>query len=206
MGLRAGWLALFVFVWLIGAILGSTFDYQGGTASGMSYSTGNATFTIGSANVSGNGTTWSNALMAGGVIKFNADNRWYKILSVNSTTLLNLTAVYGQAGGTGAYTMQAVPGWTGNGTGGYAVAPVTKLEFLMNMSNVLQQKPVLGSLSLPMPNTEYFGTAWDVVMWRWSFMTDYPLFYWVFCAPFVIMGVLAIVMIIYQTIFGSLNW
>ena len=26
MGLKAGWLALFIFVWIIGAILGSTFD------------------------------------------------------------------------------------------------------------------------------------------------------------------------------------
>jgi len=49
MGLKAGWLALFIFVWLIGAFLGSTFEYQSTeNSSGMAYSTGTANFTYNS--------------------------------------------------------------------------------------------------------------------------------------------------------------
>ena len=40
MGLKAGWLALFLFVWTIGAFLGSTFEYQSAEgAAGVDYMT-----------------------------------------------------------------------------------------------------------------------------------------------------------------------
>jgi len=214
MGLRSGWLALFVFVWIIGAFLGSTFEYQSSASTqGMTYSAGTGNFTTGSAIVIGSGTVWSSSLMAGGLIKCNDDAIWYKIYSVNSTTNLTLTSVYAQAGGVGkAYTMQASPGWTGSGSGGYAQAPITTMQYLTNISNIVQRKAFLGSLAFPVPNADYFRAAFKVVTWQWSFLFNpdgtmaYGIFYWVFCAPFVIMGVLSMVMIIYQTIFGTLAW
>ncbi len=212
--MKAGWLALFLFVWIIGAFLGSTFEYQSTSASsGMSYAVGTANFTTGSANVSGAGTTWNNVLMANGLMKCNANGLWYKIASVNSTTLLNLTAVYAGVNATGgnltsnaAYTMQASPGWAGTGTGGYGSSPTTKLEYLLNVSNAIQRISLLGVIPFPVPNGEYFNTAYEVITWRWSFMVDYGMFYWVFCAPFVVMGVLSMLLLVYGILTGNLTF
>jgi hypothetical protein len=208
MGLKAGWLALFIFVWLIGAFLGSTFEYQStANTSGMSYSAGTANFTTGSAIVIGAGTTWNNALMAGGLMKCNDDGIWYKIASVNSTTNLTLTALYAQAGGAvKAYTMQASPGWAGTGTGGYGTSPTTKLEYLIKASNAVQRIELLGVIPFPVPNGEYFSTAYEVVTWQWSFLEDYDMFYWIFCGPFIIMGVLSMILLVYGILTGNLSF
>lgn len=207
-GLRSGWLALFVFVWIVGAFLGSTFDYQSTyAAAGMSYSVGTANFTPGSAVVTGAGTSWSHALMAGGIIKCDDDGVWYKIQLVNSTTNLTLTSVYANAGGGGkAYTMRASPGWAGTGSGGYAQSPISRLQYLMNVSNAVQRISLLGAIPFPVPNGEYFSTAFKVVTWQWSFMEGYAMFYWIFCAPFAIMGVLCMLALIYGLISGNVTW
>ena len=207
MGLKAGWLALFLFVWIVGAFLGSTFEYQDTDATaGMAYTTGTATFTTGSAEVIGAATTWNQALMAGGLIKSNTDDVWYKILSVNSTTNLTMTAVYSQAGGAGmAYTMQASPGWAGTGTGGYATSPTTKLDYLLNVSNAMQRIELLGGIPFPVPNGQYFDTAFEVVTWQWSFMDGYELVYLVFLAPFIVMGVLSMILLVYGVLTGNLS-
>jgi len=207
MGLKAGWLAFFVFVWLIGAFLGSTYEYQNtASGAGMEYSTGTATFTTGNNIVIGAGTNWVGA-MAGGIIKCNADGVWYMVLSVNSTTNLTLTALYSQAGGVGqAYTMQAVAGWAGTGTGGYATSPVNKLEFLTDVTNIVQRIEILGAVPFIAPNADYFSAAFDVLTWRWSFLEDYMLFYWIFLAPFVLMGVLSVILLVYGILTGNLSF
>ena len=207
MGLKAGWLALFLFVWLIGAFLGSTYEYQStASTSGMAYSIGTANFTYNSINVSGTGMTWNNALMAGGLIKCDADDVWYKIDSVNTTKLLFLTTVYSQDGGVNQpYTMQASAGWAGTGTGGYGTSPTTKLEYLTNISNAMQRIELLGAIPFPVPNGEYFNTAFEIVTWRWSFMTEYAMFYWVFCVPFVVMGILSMILLVYGVLTGNLT-
>lgn len=208
MGLKAGWLALFLFVWLIGAFLGSTFEYQSSEATaGMSYSIGTANFTYGSTTVNGTGTTWNNVLMAGGRIKCNDDDVWYKIASVGSTTNLTLTAVYAYTGGTNkAYTMEAVPGWAGTGSGGYASSPITKLDYLLNVSNAVQRIELLGAIPFPVPNGNYFNAAYEVVTWQWSFMEGYEMFYWVFCLPFVSMGILSMLLLVYGILTGNLSF
>jgi hypothetical protein len=207
MGLKAGFLALFIFVWLIGAFLGSTYEYQNTeTGAGMAYSTGTATFTTGSAEVIGAATNWIGA-MAGGIIKCDADGIWYMVASVNSTTNLTLTALYSQAGGAGqAYTMQAVAGWAGTGTGGYDVSPINKLEYLMDVSNVVQRIEILSAIPFISPNGDYFSTVWDVLTWQWPFMDDYQMFYWIFLAPFVLMGVLSVILLVYGILTGNLSF
>ncbi len=207
MGLKAGWLALFLFVWTIGAFLGSTFEFHETPAdAGMAYSTGTATFTYGSATVTGAGTTWNDALMANGNIQSDTDAVWYKIASVESTISLTLFAVYAQSGGAGHdYIMQVAPGWAGSGSGGYRVAPITTIEFLFNIDNAIQRIELLGAIPFPVPNPEYFETAWRVVTWRWSFMVGYEMFYWIVCAPFVVMGVLSLIMLVYGVLTGNLT-
>ena len=207
MGLKAGWLALFIFVWIIGAFLGSTFEYQSqADTAGMSYDTGTATFNTGNATVTGAATTWNHALMAGGLIKCDADGIWYKIDTVVGVGELTLTAVYAQTGGAGvAYTMQASPGWAGTGTGGYASSPTTKLEYLMNVSNAMQRIELLGAIPFPVPNGQYFDTVFEVITWQWSFMDGYGMFYWIFCAPFIIMGVLSMILLVYGVLTGNLS-
>lgn len=214
MGLKAGWLALVVFVWLVGAFLGSTFEYQSADASaGMAYAIGTANFTTGSANVTGAGTSWNHALMSGGLIKCNADGVWYKIASVNSTTLLTMTAVYAQVGGAGmAYTMQASPGWAGAGGGGYATSPVSKLNYLMNISNAVHRISLLGVIPFVVHNGEYFKAAFQMLTWQWSFLYNpdgtmaYGLFYYIFCMPFVVMAVLCLILLVYGILTGNLTF
>jgi len=184
MGLKAGWLALFLFVWIIGAFIGSTFDFHSHPEDAvMSYSTWTVTFTYGSATVIGLGTTWNHALMVNGVIQSDVDDVWYKIASVDNTTGLTLVALYAQAGGAGHdYTMQVAPGWAGSGGGGYAQAPITTLEYLINLNNAMQRIELLGGIPFPVPNEEYFNTAYKVITWQWSFMDGYGMFYWIVLA------------------------
>lgn len=208
MSLKAGWIAFFLFVWIIGAFLGSTYEYQNtDDTSGMAYTTGTATFITNNSTVLGIGTTWNNALMAGGLIKSNTDAVWYKIDSITDVTHLELTAVYAQAGGAGqAYTMQASPGFAGTGTGGYATAPITKLEYLTNINNATQQIELLGMIAFPVPNGEYFNILFEILTWRWSFMVEYEIFYWIVCAPFVAMGIFSLILLVYSTLTGNLSF
>lgn len=207
MGLKAGWLALFIFVWIIGAFLGSTFEYHSSeSGAGLSYTTGTATFTNGSDQVLGIGTAWVDATMAGGNIKADDDGIWHKIESVEDGTHLTLYNLYTGDGGAGmSYTMAASGGWAGTGEGGYDQSPVTTLQYLLNVSNAFQKIPLLGNIPIPVPNGEYFKSAFKVITWQWSFMDGYEMFYWIFCAPFVVMGVLSMILLVYGLITGNIT-
>ena len=61
------------FIWVTCMFLGSTFDRQGTTASGQTYSVGTATFVQDSATIEGQGTTWV-ADMEGGLMVFDDDD------------------------------------------------------------------------------------------------------------------------------------
>lgn len=207
MGLKAGWLALFIFVWIIGAFLGSTFEYHSTDASaGVAYTTGTATFETNNATVVGAGTAWVVA-MENGVIKCDDDGIWYKIIDVADGTHLTLAAVYNETGGAGKdYTMQAAPGWAGTGTGGYATSPVTKLEYLLKISNAWQFIEILGgAIPFPVPNMDYFSTAFEVLTWQWSFMDGYEMIYWIFFVPFIVMGVLCMLLLVYGILTGNIS-
>lgn len=206
MGLKAGWLALFIFVWIIGAFLGSTFEYQSSdTAQGQSYTTGTATFTKGSAVVTGGGTTWV-AGMVDGNIKADTDGVWCKILTIDGVGQLTLYNPYPGTGGVGlAYTMAPSPGWAGVGGGGYDQSPTSTLQYLTNISNAVIKLPLLGGIPLPIPNPTYFKAIYKVLTWQWSFLDGYGMFYWIFCAPFVVMGVLSVILLVYGIITGNLT-
>ena len=206
MGLKAGWLALFTFVWLIGAFLGSTFEYQASDGeAGIVYSTGTAIFTTGSTTVTGAGTIWT-AAIEGGNIKADIDGIWTKIETRVGNTELTLYSPYTGTGGAGlAYTMAVSPGWAGSGSGGYSESPVSTLEYITNISNAFQQLSLLGNIPIPVPNPEYFKSAFKVVTWQWSFMEGYEMIYMIFCAPFVVMGTLSMILLAYGILTGNLN-
>lgn len=206
--LRAGWLALCVFVWIIGAFLGSTFEYQSSVnGQGISYTTGSANVVYGSAAVVGNGTTWDNATMAGSNFKIDLDGTWYRVSAVVNATHLTLASPYnGSTANLATYTMAASAGWAGTGTGGYGQSPVDTFTYLTNFDNVFQRDPIFNKVTLPLANSEYFETLWKVITWDWSFMNDYRMIYWIFCAPFVCMGVLSLILIAYGVITGNLHF
>jgi len=208
MGLKAGWLALFAFVWVIGAFLGSTFDYQStASAVGMSYSDGTITITNGSITVTGAGTAWIEAMEDGNIQADDGDEIWAKILSIDTPTQLTLYSPYSGTGGVGLdYEMRPTPGWAGTGGGGYAVSPTTKLQYLTNISNAFQRLSLLGNIPLPVPNPKYFTTLFEVVTWQWSFFDGYDMFYWIFCAPFIMMGILSMILLVYGLITGNISW
>lgn len=144
MGLKAGWLALFLFVWIVGAFLGSTFEYHVDTTTG---------------------------------------------------TAEQIAAAGDQAGM-----------WAGSGTGGYSESPITTLEYIMDITNSFQRLPFF-NITIPVPtNTEYWESIYKVVTWRWAFMEDYDMLYWIFFAPFVAMGILSIILIAYGIVTGNLSW
>lgn len=208
MGLKAGWLALFIFVWTIGIFLGSTFDYNAAEASqGMAYSTGTATFATGSDTVEGaGGTAWVDATMAGGLIKSNTDGVWYKIESVTDADTLVLYAPYIEAGGGGHdYTMQASAGWAGTGSGGYGTAPSSDLAVIMQSINAIQRNPILGIISV-VTNGEFWGAVFHIITWQWSFMEGYGMMYWIFLFPFAAMGMLSVLLLAYGLITGNISW
>lgn len=72
----------------------SVYDYIG-------YTTGTATFTNGSANVSGSGTLFSTHLKAGDKIKPDTTSTWYEIQSCTNATALVLTTNFAEATQTG---------------------------------------------------------------------------------------------------------
>jgi len=212
MGLKAGWLALFLFVWLIGAFLGSTFDYQSSEGEeGVAYTDGTATFTTGSTTVTGAGTTWV-AAMEDGNIKANADGIWTKIKTIDAVNQLTLYSPYTGAGGAGLdYTMAVTPGFVGSGTGGYEYTPSSTLGTLISAFNAVQKNPIVGTVSI-VTNGEFWKAAYKIITWQWSFLLNpdgtmaYGLFYWIFCLPFVIMGMLSVFLLAYGIITGNLSW
>ncbi len=144
MGLKAGWVALMLFVWLIGAFLGSTFEYHVDTTTGSAEQIADAG---------------------------------------------------AQAGK-----------WAGSGTGGYTQAPTTTLDYILNVTNSFQRLPFF-DITIPVPTShEYWSSVYKIVTWRWSFMEDYDMIYYIFCAPFVVMGVFSLIMIAYGIITGNLSW
>jgi len=207
LGLRAGWIALFVFVWIIGAFFGSTFEYQNSVnGAGIAYSTGVATFTNGSTSVTGAGTAWG-ATMENGNIKADADAIWTKIKTVTGAGSLTLYSPYSGTGGAGLpYTMAVSPGWAGSGTGGYSQAPTNTLSYLFNVSNAFQKIPLLGNIPLPVPNASYFQSVFRVMTWQWSFMDGYSMIYWIFFAPFVAMGVLSMLVLFFGLLRGNITF
>lgn len=206
MGLKAGWLALFVFVWIIGIFLGSTFDYSSAEGdTGISYNTGTANFTYGSATVVGNGTTWA-ATMVGGLMQATNDGVWVKIFAVPDATTITLTALYpGDGGNNQAYTIQAAQGWAGTGDSGYSENISRKIEKLTELSVAYQENPIIGTISLPVSGGNFFSTAFEAVTWQWSFLEGYEMFYYIFCLPFVIMGILSMVLLVYGVLTGNLT-
>ena len=206
MGLKAGWLALFIFVWTIGIFLGSTFDYGSAEEDrGIAYSTGTATFTTSSDTVEGAGTAWV-ADMVGGIIKSNTDGVWYKIESVTDGDTLVLYAPYAEDGGAGHdYTMEASAGWAGTGSGGYDVAPSSDLAVIMQTVNAIQRNPVMGIIAVPL-NGELWGAVFHIITWQWTFMEGYGMIYWIFLFPFAAMGMLSVLLLAYGIITGNISW
>jgi hypothetical protein len=79
-----------------------------GVYSYIGYTTGTATFTNGSPNVTGSGTAWNLHLKAGDKIKPNAYSNWYEIQSVGGATALTLTANYTDTTASGAAYMARI--------------------------------------------------------------------------------------------------
>lgn len=100
---------------LAGGTLGSFSGVEAVTVGGVelafdefstieSYAVGTATFTNGSASVTGSDTAWTSD-MAGRQIRRNNYATWYTIASVGGATSITLTAVFAGTNGSGAYTI-----------------------------------------------------------------------------------------------------
>ena len=162
MSLKAGIIALVTFVWIIGAFLGSTFDYQSTElAAGQSYSTGTATFTNDDDIVtSGGGAVWVAAMEDGNIQATNDAPLWSKIEYVGAGYLTDRTGVATGSPVTlavgaaeiipvtrlGTFTIVLAPGNSGEATsiGGCLVtgSPVDLVGVLDNIGGVAPLAPV----------------------------------------------------------------
>jgi len=204
-------LALVIFVYVIGMFLGSTFEYHSADASqGQAYTTGNAAFTNGSATVTGAGTTWV-AAMEGGIMKNNTDDIWCKIDTVDGVAQITLAYQYTGTGGVAApYTMAVSGGWAGAGSAGLEQSPSSTLQYLTNLNNAIQQTPLFGgAISIPFFSGDYFDAVFKTLTWQFDFLfydTLGHMFYWIVCLPFVVASVASIGILLYGLIFGGLTW
>lgn len=206
--------ALILSLYLIVGVLVSTYNYETtSAAAGTAYTEGTATFTFNSVAVVGSGTTWDDSTMADGIIKYDADDVWCKIASVENTTNLTLAAVYTELGGSGNYTMAASGVF-----GGSMVTPQegdeTDFTYILNIKNAVQLLPVLGPIPLPIPNSKYFEALWRMITLDVPFLqekdaddnyTGYfyvQLFLWVFA----FLGVLSLVLLVVGIFTGNVTW
>ena len=128
MGMKAGWIAMFLFVWIIGIFLGSTYDGYD-----------------------------------------SADT------------------------------------WAGTGTGGYETSPYVTINKLFQEQETTQKSSFFGKLSV-ITSGDFWSASWQIVTWKFSFVEDYPMFYWIVCAPFAAMGILSLLVLVYGIATGNLTW
>lgn len=127
--MKPGWMAIVVFVWIVGVLLGATYDGYTG-------------------------------------------------------------ADFPTAGGSAGYTQSA---------------PATKIEYLTDLSNAVQRNQLLGAIPIPLPNIEYFKTAYQVATWKFTFFDDYQMVYWIVILPFVIVSVFFFFALVYGVLTGNLS-
>jgi hypothetical protein len=103
--------------------------------------------------------------------------------------------------------------WTGSSTvnslatGGYG--QISDLEYLMNGNNAVQNISILGAITLPMPNPEYFKIILSMVTLRFSFLMGTPiglLFWTIILLPFSIMAVASLIVLFVGMMRGNISW
>ena len=84
--------------------------------------------------------------------------------------------------------------------------PITKMETVMQIFKSEQKVPVLGTVVALVTCSDFWDVVYQSVTWRWSFLEDFELFYWIFCFPFVLMGIFSVILILYGILTGNLSW
>ena len=92
--------------------------------------------------------------------------------------------------------------WAGN------TETTSTLDFLFDIKNATQKLEVLGyETPIPIPNAEWFSTAFAVMTLRFSFMiADYEMLWWILLMPIALMGILSMVLMGVGIIRGNITW
>jgi len=97
--------------------------------------------------------------------------------------------------------------WAGNSTaanaGGYAVSPITTLDYLTNFDNAFKHTAFVGDITMPVPNGKYWNAWIDVMTWKFSFMGNFAIAYWIVFAPFYMPILVGFAMIVFRIIRGN---
>lgn len=193
------WFGFMVAVWVVGILLGSSFEGHGASAQGLDYITGTAAFTTGSTTVVGSGTTWVTD-MEGGIIMYDADGSYFRIREVDDATHLTLICIYPYDGGSGTYTMKENPEWMGE-------SEETTLEYLLNPKNIVVGEDEIGWVTWWIAPFEYFRAWFKVIMWDFQFLdnTMGDLVRWIVLVPFSIAVVAGLIILFVQLLQGFVN-
>jgi len=92
--------------------------------------------------------------------------------------------------------------WAGN------VEATNTLDYLFDIKNMTQKLEVLGfETPIPIPNGEWFSTAFEVMTLRFSFIVDeYEMIWWILIMPIALMGLLSMVLLGVGLIRGNIAW
>jgi len=92
--------------------------------------------------------------------------------------------------------------WAGN------VEATSTLDYLFDIKNATQKLEVLGfETPIPIPNAEWFSTAFEVMTLRFSFIVDeYEMVWWILIMPIAMMGMLSLVLLGVGIIRGNITW
>ena len=92
--------------------------------------------------------------------------------------------------------------WAGN------VEATSTLDFLFDIKNMTQKLEVLGfETPIPIPNGEWFSTAFQVMTLRFSFIVDnYEMVWWIVLMPIAMMGLLSMVLLGVGIVRGNISW
>jgi hypothetical protein len=104
--------------------------------------------------------------------------------------------------------------WAGTSTGqsytngGYG--QITDIQYLLTFSNAFQKFGAFGTtISLPVPNPDYFKVMFGVLTLRFSFLVSNPvgeMFWLIFLMPFSLMGIVGCIMTFLSIIRGNISW
>lgn len=92
--------------------------------------------------------------------------------------------------------------WAGN------VEATNTLDYLFDIKNATQKFEILGfETPIPIPNGEWFDTAFSVMTLRFSFIVDnYEMVWWIVLMPIAMMGLLSMVLLGVGIIRGNITW
>lgn len=110
------------------------------------------------------------------------------------------------------YVYCIVFGWTFDGavawagTGGYAISPVTSLQYIIGSAQAHQQLPLIGKIAFVIFNPNFYTALFGIATLQFTFMTGLGFIYFLVITPFAVLSIVSLGLLIYSIIRGNVTW